>query len=219
MARITAVESITLDGVMQAPGAPDEDRSDGFRFGGWLAGLYDEEFGAEIEKLFSAPFDLLLGRRTYDIFAAYWPYNQDHPVGETFQRVNKYVLTHSGEPLEWENSHRLESLDALAALKRGDGPDLIIQGSSTLYPQLLEAGLIDRITLMTFPLVLGEGKRLFGKGTPARSLRMVEHKVTAVGTIIAAYEPAGEVKTGSFATKQPSEAELERRQKVEEGAW
>ncbi|HYC96221.1 MAG TPA: dihydrofolate reductase family protein [Sphingomicrobium sp.] len=219
MRKLTGAVFQSLDGVMQAPGAPDEDRSDGFRFGGWLAGLYDEEFGAEIEKLFSAPFDLLLGRRTYDIFAAYWPYNQDHPVGETFQRVNKYVLTHSGEPLEWENSHRLESLDALAALKRGDGPDLIIQGSSTLYPQLLEAGLIDRITLMTFPLVLGEGKRLFGKGTPARSLRMVEHKVTAVGTIIAAYEPAGEVKTGSFATKQPSEAELERRQKVEEGAW
>jgi dihydrofolate reductase len=219
MRKLTGAVFQSLDGVMQAPGAPDEDRSDGFRFGGWLAGLYDEEFGAEIEKLFSAPFDLLLGRRTYDIFAAYWPYNQDHPVGETFQRINKYVLTHSGEPLEWENSHRVESLDALAVLKRGDGPDLVIQGSSTLYPQLLEAGLIDRITLMTFPLVLGEGKRLFGEGTPPRSMRMVEHKVTAVGTIIAAYEPAGEVKTGSFATKEPSEAELERRQKVEEGAW
>ena len=219
MRRLTGAVFQSLDGVMQAPGAPDEDRSGGFKLGGWLAGLYDEEFGAEIDKLFSAPFDLLLGRRTYDIFAAYWPYNQDHPVGETFQRINKYVLTHSSEPLEWENSHRIESLDSLAALKRGDGPDLIIQGSSTLYPQLLEAGLIDRITLMTFPLVLGEGKRLFGEGTPPRSMRMVEHKVTAVGTIIAAYEPAGEVKTGSFTTKEPSQAELERREKVEEGAW
>ncbi len=212
MRRLTGAVFQSLDGVMQAPGAPDEDRSGGFRFGGWLAGLYDEEFGAEIDKLFSAPFDLLLGRRTYDIFAAYWPYNQDHPVGATFQRINKYVLTHSDDPLEWENSHRVESLDALAALKRGGGPDLIIQGSGTLYPQLLEAGLIDRICLMTFPLVLGEGKRLFGEGTPPRSMHMVEHKVTAVGTVIAAYEPAGEVKTGSFATKEPSEAELKRRE-------
>jgi dihydrofolate reductase len=219
MRKLTGAVFQSLDGVMQAPGGPDEDRSDGFGFGGWLAGLYDEEFGAEIEKLFSAPFDLLLGRRTYDIFAAYWPYNQDHPVGELFQRINKYVLTHSGEPLEWESSHRVESLDALAALKEGDGPDLIIQGSSTLYPQLLEAGLIDRITLMTFPLVLGEGKRLFGEGTPSRSMRMVEHKVTSVGTVIAAYEPAGEVQTGTFATKEPSRAELERREKIEEGAW
>lgn len=219
MRRLTGAVFQSLDGVMQAPGHPDEDRSDGFELGGWLAGLYDEEFGAEIDKLFSAPFDLLLGRRTYDIFAAYWPYNQDHPVGEIFQRIDKYVLTHSPEPLEWENSQRVEGIDALAKLKQGEGPDLIIQGSSTLYPQLLEAGLIDRITLMTFPLVLGEGKRLFGEGTPARSMRMVEHKVTAVGTIIAGYEPSGEVKTGSFATKEPSRAELERREKVEEGAW
>jgi dihydrofolate reductase len=219
MRKLTGAVFQSLDGVIQAPGAPEEDRSGGFELGGWLAGLYDEEFGAELDKLFSAPFDLLLGRRTYDIFAAYWPYNQDHPVGETFQRINKYVLTHSAEPLEWENSQRVESLDELAALKQGDGPDLIIQGSGTLYPQLLEAGLIDRISLMTFPLVLGEGKRLFGEGTPPRSMRMVEHKVTAVGTIIAAYEPAGEVKTGSFATKDPSQAELERREKVEEGAW
>jgi dihydrofolate reductase len=203
----------SLDGVMQAPGAPEEDRSDGFELGGWLAGLYDEEFGAEIDKLFSAPFDLLLGRRTYDIFAAYWPYNQDHPVGETFQRINKYVLTHSDAPLEWENSHRVESIEALARLKKGDGADLIIQGSSTLYPQLLGAGLIDRLTLMTFPLILGGSKRLFGEGTPPGTMRMVEHKVTAVGTVIAAYEPWGEVRTGSFATKEPSEAELERREK------
>jgi dihydrofolate reductase len=219
MRKLTGAVFQSLDGVMQAPGGPDEDRSGGFGFGGWLAGLYDEEFGAEIDKLFSAPFDLLLGRRTFDIFAAYWPYNQDHPVGEIFQRINKYVLTHSDAPLEWENSHRVKSIDALARLKQGDGADLIIQGSSTLYPQLLDAGLIDRLTVMTFPLILGEGKRLFGEGTPPRSMRMVEHKVTAVGTIIAAYEPAGEVKTGSFATKEPSPAELERREKVEEGAW
>ncbi len=213
MRKLTGAVFQSLDGVMQAPGGPEEDPSGGFRFGGWLANIFDEEFGKEIDRLFSGSFDLLLGRRTYDIFAAYWPYNQDHPIGEKFQRINKYVLTHSDEPLEWENSHRLESIDALAELKQGDGADLIIQGSSTLYPQLLEARLIDRLTLMTFPLTLGEGKRVFGEGTPPTAMRMAEHKVSAAGTIIATYEPAGEVRTGTFATKEPSEAELERREK------
>jgi dihydrofolate reductase len=216
MRRLTGAVFVSLDGVMQAPGGPEEDPSGGFRFGGWLAGIYDEEFGERIDRLFAGPFDLLLGRRTYDIFAAYWPYNQDNEIGAKFQRANKYVLTHSGEPLEWENSHRLESIDALAKLKREDGPDLIVQGSSTLYPQLLEAGLLDRLILMTFPLVLGQGKRLFGDGTPPSAMRMAEHKVSAGGTVIAAYEPAGEVRTGTFATKEPSEAELERREKWEE---
>ena len=218
MRKLTGAAFLSLDGVMQAPGGPDEDRSDGFELGGWLAGVYDEEFGEELDRLFSGSFDLLLGRRTYDIFAAYWPYNQDNPVGALFQRAGKYVLTHSDEPLEWDNSHRVESLDEIARLKQG-GPDLIIQGSSTLYPQLLEAGLIDRLVLMTFPVVLGRGKRLFGDGTPPRTMRMVAHRVTAIGTVIATYEPAGEVSTGTFATKEPSQAELERREKVEEGVW
>lgn len=219
MRKLTGAAFLSLDGVMQAPGTPDEDRSNGFRLGGWLAGLYDEEFGEELDRLFAGSFDLLLGRRTYDIFAAYWPYNQDNPVGAMFQRANKYVLTHSDRPLEWDNSHRIENLDALAQLKEGDGPHLVIQGSSTLYPQLLRAGLIDRLTLMTFPVVLGEGKRLFGEGTAPGTMRMVEHLVTAKGTMIASYEPAGEVATGTFATKEPSQAELERREKVEEGSW
>lgn len=219
MRKLTGAAFLSLDGVMQAPGAPEEDRSGGFAFGGWLAGFYDEEFGEELDRLFSGRFDLLLGRRTYDIFAAYWPHNQDHPVGAMFQQANKYVLTHSEAPLEWDNSHRVESVDALGKLKQGEGADLIIQGSSTLYPQLLKAGLIDRLLLMTFPVVLGEGKRLFGEGTPPGTMRMVGHRITRIGTVIANYEPAGEVKTGTFATKEPSQAELERREKVEEGAW
>ena len=218
MRRLTGAVFQSLDGVMQAPGGPEEDRSNGFEHGGWLATIYDEEFGGELDRLFSGSFDLLLGRRTYDIFAAYWPYNQDHPIGATFQRINKYVLTHSDEPLEWDNSHRVASIDALATLKQSDGADLIVQGSGTLYPQLL-AGLIDRLILMTFPVILGDGKRLFGEGTPPRSMRMVEHKVTSVGTVIATYEPDGEVTTGTFATKEPSDAELERREKIEAGAW
>ena len=212
MRKLTGAVFQSLDGVMQAPGGPEEDRSGGFELGGWLAGIYDEEFGEELDRLFSGPFDLLLGRRTYDIFAAYWPYNQDNPVGAAFQRAGKYVLTHSSEPLKWDNSHRVESIDALAALKQAEGPDLIVQGSSTLYPQLLEARLIDRLVLMTFPLTLGQGKRLFGEDTPARTMRMARHRVSAAGTIIATYEPAGEVRTGSFATKEPSEAEMKRRE-------
>ena len=219
MRKVTGAVFQSLDGVMQAPGGPEEDTSGGFELGGWLAKIYDEEFGEELDRLFSGPFDLLLGRRTYDIFAAYWPYNQDHPIGATFQHINKYVLTRSDKPLEWDNSHRVESIDALAGIKQGAGANLIIQGSGTLYPQLLEAGLIDRLILMTFPLVLGDGKHLFGNGTPPVSMRMAEHRVTAAGTVIATYEPAGEVTTGSFATKEPSEAELERREKIEAGSW
>ena len=216
MRKLTGAVFVSIDGVMQAPGGPEEDPSGGFEFGGWLAGLYDEEFGEELDRLFSGPFDLLLGRRTYDIFAAYWPFNQDNPVGAMFQRANKYVVTHSDEPLEWDNSHRVDSIDALGELKQSEGPDLVIQGSSTLYPQILNAGLLDRLILMTFPVVLGEGKRLFGEGTPPGTMKMVGHRVTSVGTVIATYEPSGEVKTGTFATKEPSQAELERREKWED---
>lgn len=221
MRRITGAVFVSLDGVVQAPGHPDEDRSGGFELGGWLAPFFDEAVGERIDALFAPPFDLLLGRRTWDIFAAFWPYNADEPggIGQRFDRASKYVLTRSDPPLDWANSHRLESLDALAELKRGDGPDLVIQGSSTLYPQLLAAGLVDRLILMTFPVLVGSGKRLFGPGTPPGALRMVEHQVTPRGAVIATYEPAGPVVPGSFATGEPSAAEVERRRKVEEGAW
>jgi dihydrofolate reductase len=212
---------VSLDGVMQAPGAPEEDPTGGFELGGWLAPFFDEEVGERIDRLFTPPFDLLLGRRTYDIFAAFWPYNADEPdgIGQRFDRASKYVLTGQGRPLDWQNSHRLDGLDAIAALKRGEGPDLVIQGSGTLYPQLLAAGLIDRLILMTFPVVLGSGKRLFGDGTAPAAMRLVEHRVTARGNIIAAYEPDGAVEPGSFATGEPSAAEIERRAKIEDGNW
>jgi dihydrofolate reductase len=221
MRQITGAIFVSLDGVIQGPEAPDEDRSGGFELGGWLAQFFDEAVGERIDALFEPPFDLLLGRRTYDIFAAFWPYNADEPdgIGQRFDRASKYVLTRSDGPLDWQNSHRLGSLDALAALKRDEGPDLVIQGSSTLYPQLLAAGLIDRLVLMTFPLVLGPGKRLFGEGTLPLSMRMVDHEVTPGGNVIAAYEPAGEVEPGSFPTEEPSAAELERRAAIARGEW
>jgi dihydrofolate reductase len=221
MRKIIGAVFVSLDGVIQAPGHPDEDRSGGFELGGWLFQFFDEAVGERIDKLFAPPFDLLLGRRTYDIFAAYWPYNagEANGIGERFDRASKYVVTRQDLRLDWRNSHRLESLDAVADLKRGQGPDLIIQGSGTLYPQLLGAGLIDRLILMTFPVIVGSGKRLFGDGTAPGAMRLVEHQVTPGGNIIATYEPGGPVEPGSFGTGEPSAAELDRRQKVEDGTW
>ena len=222
MRKVIGAAFVSLDGVMQAPGGPEEDRSGGFEHGGWLANYFDEEGGNRIGKLFEGNFDLLLGRRTYDIFAAYWPFvesEEDKVIGDAFNRASKYVLTRGDRPLDWRNSHRLGTLDALAELKKGEGPDLVIQGSSSLYPQLLGAGLIDRLTLMTFPVVLGAGTRLFGGDTPARSMRMVDHLVLPAGNVFATYEPAGEVETGSFASIEPSAAELERRDRIAEGTW
>lgn len=221
MRRIIGACFVSLDGVMQAPGGPEEDPTGGFELGGWLAPFFDEAVGEWIDRLFTPPFDLLLGRRTYDIFAAYWPYNASEPdgIGQLFDRASKYVVTGSDRRLDWKNSHRLDGLDAIGDLKRGKGADLIIQGSGTLYPQLLGAGLIDRLTLMTFPVVLGSGKRVFGDGTPPAAMRMVEHEVTPGGNVIATYEPDGAVEPGSFATQEPSAAEIERRREMERGTW
>lgn len=222
MRKVIGAAFVSLDGVMQAPGGPEEDTSGGFALGGWLFHYFDEAGGRRIDALFSEPFALLLGRRTYDIFAGYWPFveGEDKGLGARFDRAAKYVVTRGEQPLSWQNSHRLGGLDDLAAVKRGEGPDLIVQGSSTLYPQLLAAGLIDRLILMTFPVVLGGGKRLFGDGTPPRSMRMVEHEVTPRGVVIAAYEPDGAVEPGRFgADMAPSPAERERRARIAAGTW
>jgi len=205
----------SLDGVMQAPGGPREDWTGGFELGGWMFPLADEATGAWIGELFGGAYDLLLGRKTYEIFAAYWPYVDDgNPIAKGFNAATKYVLTRGDDPLPWENSHRLADIDAIAALKQSEGPDLIIQGSSTLYPALLDAGLLDRLTTMTYPVVLGRGKRVFGAGTPPRTLKLVRHQVSPGGTIIAHYEPAGEVETGSFAAIEPNAREEARQQRM-----
>ena len=207
----------SVDGVMQAPGGPEEDPTGGFRLGGWLATMFDEGLGNQIDSLFSHPYDLLLGRRTYDIFAAHWPYQPaEDPLAATFNRIAKYVLSGSELTGEWQNSHRLADLDAVAELKKGDGPNLVIQGSSTLYPQLVAAGLLDRVVTMTAPVLLGNGKRVFGQGTPARMLKIVEQRTTAGGVVMTTYDLAGEVETGSFAMIDPSPAELARRERLKQ---
>lgn len=220
MRKLTGAIFQSLDSVIQGPGQPEEDRRNGFRLGGWVAPHWDEDMGP-FEGIIMGEYDLLLGKRTYDIFAAYWPYNQDNAIGEKFQRINKYVLTHSDEPLAWENSHRLagDTAKAVAELKNREGRDLLIQGSSTLYPPLLSARLIDRLVLITFPVVLGKGKKLFDGSEEPSALKLVDQFVSPKGVVITGYEPAGDVPTGSFATKEPSAEELQRRQKIEAGSW
>jgi dihydrofolate reductase len=220
MRKIIGFAFVSLDGVMQGPGGQTEDPTGGFKYSGWMPPHAEEASRKKFVDVFSRPFDLLLGRRTYDIFAAFWPYYAEgpaKPMAEMFNGVRKYVVTHGEKTLNWQNSERLTSIEAVARLKNGDGPDLVIQGSTTLYPQFLAAGLIDRLTLATFPVVLGSGKRLFGEGTQGGMMRMIDHMVSPGGNIVATYEPAGAVKTGSFPSPEPSEAEIARRKAMADG--
>ena len=224
MARnITGAAFISLDGVIQGPGGPTEDRSGGFDQGGWVFKVWDEGIDETIGSLFSGSYDLLLGRRTYDIFAAYWPYvgGPEAEMGKKFADASKFVLTRGDQPLEWANSHRVVSIDDIAAIKASEGPDLIIQGSSMIYPGLLAAGLLDRLILMTFPVTLGQGKRLFGDGTPASMLEMIDHKITAKGSVITTYQPGGVVPPYPSEGPVPStsEREAERQRRIAAGTW
>lgn len=240
MRKIRASVFVSLDGVMQAPGGPTEDPTDGFPYGGWLPQFFDAEVGAAIDRFFGGDYALLLGRRTYDIFAAYWPYvggeatgigevfdaagNDDGEagaiaMGEAFTRADKFVLTRGTPNLGWSNSHRLGGIDELARVKSGKGPDLLIQGSSTLYPQLLDAGLLDELTVMTFPAVIGRGKRLFDHVAIAAALRLTDHIVTPSGATIATYQPAGSISQGWAGPQSNSPREQARQQAIAEGRW
>lgn len=195
MRKITGAAFLSLDGVMQAPGGSDEDRAEGFEHGGWMWAFGDKTTDKALDDLLlGAPYDLLLGRKTYDIFASFWPKAPETiPITGRFNQCAKYVMSRGSGPLSWNNSHRLRDIDAVKKLKGSAGPDLLIQGSSTLYPQLLSAGLLDRLVLQIFPVVLGSGKRLFGDGTPPRSLRLMKSVVGEKGAMIATYETAGPV--------------------------
>jgi dihydrofolate reductase len=215
MRKLTAAVFISIDGVMQAPGGPEEDRSGGFQSGGWVQPFWTENMGP-FEDILMGEYDLLLGKRTYDIFSGYWPHNQDNPIGAKFQHINKYVLTHSDGPLTWDNSHKIggaNAAEAVAKLKESDGRDLLIQGSSTLYPPLLSAQLIDRLVLLTFPVLLGKGKSIFDGSEDASGFRLMDSFVSEKGVVITSYEPTGDVPTGTFETKPPSQEEIERREK------
>lgn len=209
---------VSADGIMQAPGGPDEDPTGGFNFGGWIVPYADEVTGEVIGKTFERPFDLVLGRKTYEIFAAYWPYYKDEPhnfIAQTFNRARKYVATRSEIPLTWENSVILHDAAAdLARLKQEDGPDLVVQGSSDLIKTLLKHGLIDRMTLLTFPVILGTGKRFFGDGAQPMALKLESTATSPSGVTVNTYVPDGAVKTGSFVADNPSTLEIARRKKM-----
>ena len=208
----------SLDGVMQAPGGPQEDPIGGFKFGGWGAPHFDDKMGEVIGEMFAKPFDLLLGRKTYDIFAAHWPYAaKDDPIGPLFDRITKFVATRNPDfTPSWQNSQTLGS-DAVAAVKRlkqEDGPDLLTQGSTEFLKTLLANGLVDEFNVSIFPVILGKGKRLFGDGSQPTGLKLVSSQASPSGIVITRYVPEGDVKTGSFEFDTPTDAEIERRRNL-----
>jgi dihydrofolate reductase len=218
MRKIIAATFTSLDGVMQAPGGPEEDPTGGFAFGGWTAPYFTETLGASMAEIFGRPFDLLLGRKTYDIFAAYWPYIGDpnHPIAGPFNRVTKYVASRAEPKLAWQNSRLLgkDVIASLKTLKGEEGPDLLVQGSSNFLQTLWKSRLVDEFSVLIFPLVLGRGKRLFGEGAAPSGLKLLAAKTDPTGVIVATYAPAGEVRTGDFGAAEPSAAELERRRRL-----
>jgi dihydrofolate reductase len=213
MRRIIVAAFASLDGVMQAPGGPQEDPTGGFAFGGWTAPHFDAELGASMGELFGKPFDLLLGRKTYDVFAAHWPHVSDpsDPVAGLFNGVTKYVASRSDRKLAWQNSKWLgdDPVASLKQLKSEDGPELLVQGSSDFIQTLWKNDLVDEFRVMIMPVVLGHGKRLFGD--THFGLKLIKSQTYPTGAIVATYQPDGAVKTGDFSLAKPSEAELERR--------
>ena len=192
---------LTLDGVMQAPGGPEEDDSGDFAHGGWSLGYWDELMSQVMTEAMSAPFDLVLGRTTYDIFAAYWPHASEEDGAKPLNDATKYVASRSHPTLEWSNSVLIEGdvAESIAALKKEDGPELQVHGSGDLIQTLLRHNLVDRYRLWVFPLVIGSGKRLFSEGAVPSGLKLVDSKVSTTGVVMGTYEPAGEIVTGSFA--------------------
>jgi dihydrofolate reductase len=192
---------VTLDGVMQAPGGPEEDDSGGFAQGGWSVNYWDEQMGQVMDEATSTPFAMVLGRKTYDIMAAYWPHAPEETGAKTFNDATKYVASRSHPRLEWSNSVRIEgdAAEGLAALKQEDGPELQVHGSGNLIQTLLRHNLVDEFRLWVFPLVIGPGKRLFAEGTIPSGLKLVDSKVSTTGVVMGTYESAGEIVTGSFA--------------------
>ncbi len=201
MRKIIVTQFMTLDGVVQAPGGPTEDTSGGFKYGGWSANYWDKVAGDVMAGFMGLPFELLLGRRTYDIFASYWPTAKtDLIVAEKFNGTKKYVVSNNKLELSWENSVCItgDVPARIKELKGADGPDLWVHGSGNLIQTLLKNSLIDRMHIWTIPVTVGGGKRLFGEGTKAEGFKLTDSKTTATGVIIGTYEPAGELITGTM---------------------
>jgi dihydrofolate reductase len=219
MRKIIVGAQVSIDGVMQAPGGPTEDPTKGFKFGGWSMAYWSKEAGEEIDRLFKGKFDLLLGRKTYEIFAAYWPYyDEGAPAGsiaKAFKVAKKYVVSRSGEvDTGWAGSVLLRDIADVKRLKKEDGPNLVTQGSTELVHALLANDLVDAISTFTVPVVLGSGKKLFADGSAPHSFKLTKSRVTPNGLIIGHYEREGEVKTANVLVDPPSEREIARRKRM-----
>ena len=200
MRKLIVTTFLTFDGVMQAPGGPGEDDSGGFAHGGWSVNYWDDLMGEVKSEEFDHPFDMLLGRRTYEILGAYWPTAPEEAGGKPLNDATKYVASRSRPSLDWGPAVLIEgdAAEGVAALKQGDGPELQVHGSGNLAQTLIRHGLVDEYHLWVFPLVLGSGKRLFADGTIPAALKLVDSKISTTGVFMGTYEPAGEVVTGSF---------------------
>jgi dihydrofolate reductase len=211
--RLVVNTMMSLDGVMQAPGGPDEDPTGGFTHGGWAANYFDEEMMRRVAE--SAPYELLLGRGTYEIFAAHWPYDEG-PIADHLNSTRKHVASTTLQRVEWNNSTLItgDVAEYVANLKGQDGPEIQVHGSPGLMQTLLEHDLIDEYRMWIFPLTIGTGKRAFGDGTIPAALKLVDSKVSSTGVTINTYVRAGEIEPGSFEFDEPTEAEIERRKKL-----
>ena len=222
MRKLIASTFVSLEGIMQAPGGPEEDSTGGFTLGGWMFSYADDSMDISAAGFDGKDRELVLGRRTYEIFEAYWPYQpDDHPIAKTLNAAKKYVASRTLTTLSWNNSTLLhgEVVPAITALKAQPGPDLQIIGSGLLIQTLQAASLIDEYNVWTFPVVLGRGKRLFSEATKPSALRLVRSQVSTTGAVMSTYVPAGEIQPGSFASTKPSEKELARRTKMANERW
>lgn len=204
---------------MQAPGGPSEDPTNGFRFGGWVTPYFDQEFGEEVDRIFSEEFDLLLGRKTYEIFAAHWPYYDesapDGSIATLFNRIKKYAVSRSGDvDTSWKGTVLLRSIDEVKRLREESGPNLVTQGSTELVHALLANDLVDAMSIFTVPVVLGGGKKLFADGSAPHSFELTRSRVSSTGLMIAHYERAGDIRVGDTALDEPSAAEQARQERM-----
>jgi dihydrofolate reductase len=215
--RLAVNSFVSLDGIMQAPGGPFEDPSGNFTHGGWNVTFWDEVMSSIMAEDFERPKDLLLGRKTYEIFAAHWPYISDDPVADHLNSRTKYVVSRTLDQTTWHGSVLIkgDAGEAVARLKQQAGPDLEVSGSSELIQTLLRCDLVDELRVWTFPVLLGHGKRLFGTGTMPAGLRLIRCDTSTTGVVIARYERAGDVPLGSFQLEEPTEAEVRRRRSLE----
>jgi len=219
MRKITVGAQLSLDGIMQAPGGPWEDPTRGFEFGGWVMPYWDEVFGEEIDRVFEEKFDLLLGRKTYEIFAGYWPYyDESAPAGgiaKLFRNIRKYVVSRSGDvDTSWQGTELLRSIADVKRLREEDGPNLVTQGSTELVHALLANDLVDAISIFTVPVVLGGGKKLFADGSAPHAYELTSSRVSSTGLVIGHYERAGGIRIGDTALDAPSALERARRERM-----